>query len=262
MCAVCSPGTSRSTRPGRCRSDTLPCSTPSSMCVRSCAAVRRTDGEHRRRTGCLRRDAPVDAPGADGDTRPGPGAGARRGWGGQEPVEQRRGQRPGRGPGGRSSTWHCRGIPHELMPREILGREQDTSIRGQTRRTELARGSCCCWTRSGICRWATERPAARHRDAAGAPGRLRAHPGRCAHYHSGGSQCARPLQGSLLSHLYYRFGVFKIDVPALREQVENGRCWPSASWPGRRRARAGRCGSRTRRWWRWAATVDGQRARA
>ena len=28
-------------------------------------------------------------------------------------------------------------------------------------------------------------------------------------------------QGSFLSHLYYRFGVFKIDVPALRERVED-----------------------------------------
>ena len=119
---------------------------------------------------------------------------------------------------------NCQAIPHELMPREILGHEQDTNTRGQPSKFELAEGGTLLLDQ--IENLSLELQAAL------------LHVIETRHVTRLGSSTPIPVdariiatttanledlvaQGSFLSHLYYRFGVFKIDVPALRERVED-----------------------------------------
>ena len=119
---------------------------------------------------------------------------------------------------------NCQAIPHELMPREILGHEQDTNTRGQPSKFELAEGGTLLLDQIG--NLSLELQAAL------------LHVIETRHVTRLGSSTPIPVdariiatttanledlvaQGSFLSHLYYRFGVFKIDVPALRERVED-----------------------------------------
>jgi transcriptional activator for dhaKLM operon len=119
---------------------------------------------------------------------------------------------------------NCRAIPHELMAREILGHEQDTLTRGQPSKFELADGGTLLLDQ--IENLSLELQAAL------------LHVIETRHVTRLGSSTPIPIdvriiaattenleelvgQGSFLSHLYYRFGVFKIDVPPLRERVED-----------------------------------------
>ena len=119
---------------------------------------------------------------------------------------------------------NCQAIPHELMPREILGHEQDTNTRGQPSKFELAEGGTLLLDE--IENLSLELQAAL------------LHVIETRHVMRLGSSTPIPVdariiatstanledlvaQGSFLSHLYYRFGVFKIDVPSLRERVED-----------------------------------------
>ena len=126
--------------------------------------------------------------------------------------------------GGPFSDINCQAIPHELMPREILGHEQDTNTRGQPSKFELAEGGTLLLDE--IENLSLELQAAL------------LHVIETRHVMRLGSSTPIPVdariiatstanledlvaQGSFLSHLYYRFGVFKIDVPSLRERVED-----------------------------------------
>jgi transcriptional activator for dhaKLM operon len=119
---------------------------------------------------------------------------------------------------------NCRAIPHELMAREILGHEQDTHTRGQPSKFELADGGTLLLDQ--IENLTLELQAAL------------LHVIETRHVTRLGSSIPIPVdvriigattenleelvaQGSFLSHLYYRFGVFKIDIPPLRERVED-----------------------------------------
>ncbi len=119
---------------------------------------------------------------------------------------------------------NCRAIPHELMTREILGAEQDTNTRGQPSKFELADGGTLLLDQ--IENLSLELQAAL------------LHVIETRHVTRLGSSAPIPVdvriigastmnleelvaQGSFLSHLYYRFGVFKIEVPPLRERVED-----------------------------------------
>ncbi len=119
---------------------------------------------------------------------------------------------------------NCRAIPHELMAREILGHEQDTLTRGQPSKFELADGGTLLLDQ--IENLSLELQAAL------------LHVIETRHVTRLGSSTPIPIdvriiaattdnledlvaQGSFLSHLYYRFGVFKIDVPPLRDRIED-----------------------------------------
>lgn len=119
---------------------------------------------------------------------------------------------------------NCRAIPHELMTREILGHEQDTNTRGQPSKFELADGGTLLLDQ--IENLSLELQAAL------------LHVIETHHVTRLGSSAPIPVdvrivgattvnleelvaQGSFLPHLYYRFGVFKIEVPPLRERVED-----------------------------------------
>jgi len=119
---------------------------------------------------------------------------------------------------------NCRAIPHELMAREILGHEQDTNTRGQPSKFELAEGGTLLLDQ--VENLSLELQAAL------------LHVIETRHVTRLGSSTPIPVdarivaattdnledlvaQGSFMSHLYYRFGVFKIQVPPLRERVED-----------------------------------------
>ena len=119
---------------------------------------------------------------------------------------------------------NCRAIPHELMAREILGHEQDTNTRGQPSKFELAEGGTLLLDQ--VENLTLELQAAL------------LHVIETRHVTRLGSSTPIPVdarivaattdnledlvaQGSFLPHLYYRFGVFKIQVPPLRERVED-----------------------------------------
>jgi transcriptional activator for dhaKLM operon len=119
---------------------------------------------------------------------------------------------------------NCRAIPHELMTREILGHEQDTNTRGRPSKFELADGGTLLLDQ--IENLSLELQAAL------------LHVIETRHVTRLGSSSPIPIdvriigatsanledlvaQGSFLPHLYYRFGVFKIEVPPLRERIED-----------------------------------------
>jgi transcriptional activator for dhaKLM operon len=119
---------------------------------------------------------------------------------------------------------NCRAIPHELMAREMLGHEQDTNTRGQPSKFELADGGTLLLDQ--IENLSLEIQAAL------------LHVIETRHVTRLGSSTPIPVdvrivgattfnleelvaQGSFMPHLYYRFGVFKIEVPPLRERVED-----------------------------------------
>ena len=119
---------------------------------------------------------------------------------------------------------NCRAIPHELMAREILGHEQDTNTRGQPSKFELAEGGTLLLDQ--VENLSLELQAAL------------LHVIETHHVTRLGSSAPIPIdvriiaattdsledlvaQGSFLPHLYYRFGVFKIEVPPLRDRVED-----------------------------------------
>lgn len=119
---------------------------------------------------------------------------------------------------------NCRAIPHELMAREILGQEQDTQTRGQPSKFELADGGTLLLDE--VETLTLELQAAllhvietRHISRLGSSTPIPVD----ARIIAATTDSLEDLvaQGSFLSHLYYRFGVFKIGVPPLRERVED-----------------------------------------
>lgn len=119
---------------------------------------------------------------------------------------------------------NCRAIPHELMTREILGHEQDTNTRGQPSKFELADGGTLLLDQlenlslelqAALLHVIETRHVTRLGSSAPIPVDVRII----------AATTANPedlvAQGSFMSHLYYRFGVFKIDVPPLRDRIED-----------------------------------------
>jgi transcriptional activator for dhaKLM operon len=119
---------------------------------------------------------------------------------------------------------NCRAIPHELMTREMLGHEQDTNTRGQPSKFELADGGTLLLDQienltlelqAALLHVIETRHVTRLGSSQPIPVDVRIVGATTANLEE------LVAQGSFLSHLYYRFGVFKIEVPPLRERVED-----------------------------------------
>lgn len=119
---------------------------------------------------------------------------------------------------------NCRAIPHELMAREILGREQDTNTRGQPSKFELADGGTLLLDQienltlelqAALLHVIETRHVTRLGSSAPIPVDVRVIGATTASLED------LVAQGSFMPHLYYRFGVFKFEVPPLRERVED-----------------------------------------
>ena len=118
----------------------------------------------------------------------------------------------------------CRAIPHELMTREILGHEQDTQTRGQPSKFELADGGTLLLDQienlslelqAALLHVIETRHVTRLGSSVPIPVDVRIIAATTANLEE------LVAQGNFMSHLYYRFGVFKIEVPPLRERVED-----------------------------------------
>jgi transcriptional activator for dhaKLM operon len=119
---------------------------------------------------------------------------------------------------------NCRAIPHELMAREILGHEKDMHTQGRPSKFELADGGTLLLDQ--IESLSLELQAALLQVI------------ETGHVMRLGSTYPIPVdariiaattanldnlvaEGSFLAHLYYRFGVFNIQIPSLRERQED-----------------------------------------
>ncbi len=119
---------------------------------------------------------------------------------------------------------NCRAIPHELMTREILGHEQDTNTRGQPSKFELADGGTLLLDQienlslelqAALLHVIETHHVTRLGSSAPIPVNVRIISATTANLED------LVAQGSFLPHLYYRFGVFKLEVPPLRDRVED-----------------------------------------
>jgi transcriptional activator for dhaKLM operon len=118
----------------------------------------------------------------------------------------------------------CRAIPHELMAAEFLGHARGTGILGQPSKFELAHGGTLLLDQIESLSLELQTALLRVLET-GYVMRL------------GGSQPIqldvrimsattadlerRVAEGSFISHLYYRFGVFNIHIPPVRERIDD-----------------------------------------
>lgn len=118
----------------------------------------------------------------------------------------------------------CRAIPHELMASEFLGREKHTGILGQPSKFELAHGGTLLLDQVESLSLELQTALLRVLET-GHVMRL------------GGTQPIqldvrimaattskledRVAEGSFISHLYYRFGVFTIQIPPVRDRIDD-----------------------------------------
>jgi len=118
----------------------------------------------------------------------------------------------------------CRAIPHELMAAEFLGHARGTGILGQPSKFELAHGGTLLLDQIESLSLELQTALLRVLET-GYVMRL------------GGSQPIqldvrimsatmadlerRVSEGSFISHLYYRFGVFNIHIPPVRERIDD-----------------------------------------
>lgn len=119
---------------------------------------------------------------------------------------------------------NCRAIPHELMAGELLGREKDTVSHGRPSKFELAEGgtllldqveSLSLEMQSALLQVIETGHVMRLRGTHPIPVDVRIIVATSADLEKLVSE------GSFLAHLYYRFGVFNISMPPLRERVED-----------------------------------------
>ena len=119
---------------------------------------------------------------------------------------------------------NCRAIPHELMVREILGAEQDTGTRGQPSKFELADGGTLLLDQienlsleiqAAVLHVIETQHVTRLGGSIPIPVDVRIIASTMANLED------LVAQGSFMPHLFYRFGVFRLDVPPLRERVED-----------------------------------------
>jgi transcriptional activator for dhaKLM operon len=118
----------------------------------------------------------------------------------------------------------CRAIPHEIMTREFLGRESQTGILGQPSKFELAHGGTLLLDQVENLSLELQTALLRLLET----GQL---------MRLGGSRTISPdvrimaatttvletkvAAGEFIPHLFYRFGVFNIRIPPLRDRVED-----------------------------------------
>lgn len=119
---------------------------------------------------------------------------------------------------------NCRAIPHELMVREILGAEQDTGTRGQPSKFELADGGTLLLDQvenlsleiqAAVLHVIETQHVTRLGGSIPIPVDVRIIAATMANLED------LVAQGSFMPHLFYRFGVFRLEVPPLRERVED-----------------------------------------
>lgn len=119
---------------------------------------------------------------------------------------------------------NCRAIPHELMAREILGQERDANTNGQPSKFELADGgtllldeieSLSLEIQAALLHIIETRQVLRLGSSRTIPVDVRIIAATTADLES------LVAQGSFLPHLYYRFGVFHMEIPPLRERTED-----------------------------------------
>lgn len=119
---------------------------------------------------------------------------------------------------------NCRAIPHELMAREMLGQEKDATTHGQPSKFELAEGgtllldqveSLSLELQSALLHIIETRHVMRLGSSHPIPVDVRIIAASTANLED------LVAQGSVLPHLYYRFGVFHMELPPLRERVED-----------------------------------------
>ncbi len=119
---------------------------------------------------------------------------------------------------------NCRAIPHELMAREILGQERDANTNGQPSKFELADGgtllldeieSLSLEIQAALLHIIETRHVLRLGSSRTIPVDVRIIAATTADLE------ALVAQGSFLPHLYYRFGVFHMEIQPLRERTED-----------------------------------------
>jgi transcriptional activator for dhaKLM operon len=119
---------------------------------------------------------------------------------------------------------NCRAIPHELMVREILGHEKDVHTQGRPSKFELADGgtllldqieSLSLELQAALLQVIETGHVMRLGSAYPIPVDVRIIAATTANLDK------LVAEGSFLPHLYYRFGVFNIRIPPLRERQED-----------------------------------------
>lgn len=119
---------------------------------------------------------------------------------------------------------NCRAIPHELMAREMLGQEKDATTHGQSSKFELADGgtllldqveSLSLELQAALLQIIETRHVLRLGSSHPIPVDVRIIATTTADLEE------LAVQGSVLPHLYYRFGVFRLWLPPLRDRVED-----------------------------------------
>jgi transcriptional activator for dhaKLM operon len=118
----------------------------------------------------------------------------------------------------------CRAIPHELMASELLGHEKGPGGDGRPSKFELANGgtllldqveSLSLELQTALLRVLETGHVMRLGGTRAIPLDLRIIALTTENLEE------RVTEGSFVSHLYYRFGVFNIDIPPLRERAED-----------------------------------------
>ena len=118
----------------------------------------------------------------------------------------------------------CRAIPHELMSSEFLGRERGTGILGQPSKFELAHGGTLLLDQVETLSLELQTALLRvletgHVMRLGGRRTIQLDVRVMAATTANLEQ--QVADGSFIAHLYYRFGVFNIEIPPLRDRVED-----------------------------------------
>lgn len=119
---------------------------------------------------------------------------------------------------------NCRAIPHELMIGEFLGQEEDVNSKGRPSKFELSNGGTLLLDQ--IESLSLEMQSALlhvietgHVMRLGSPRPIPVDVRIIAATSADLEQLVG--EGNFISHLYYRFGVFNIEIPPLRERVDD-----------------------------------------
>lgn len=119
---------------------------------------------------------------------------------------------------------NCRAIPHELMAREMLGQEKDAATHGQPSKFELADSgtllldeieSLTLEVQAALLHIIETKHVLRLGSSHPIPIDVRIIAATTTNLEQ------LVAQGSVLPHLYYRFGVFHLELPPLRDRVED-----------------------------------------
>jgi transcriptional activator for dhaKLM operon len=118
----------------------------------------------------------------------------------------------------------CRAIPHELMAGEFLGQEKGTGILGRPSKFELAHGGTLLLDQIESLSLEAQTALLRVLETGHVMrlGAIRPIPLDVRVMAATTADLEKLVtDGSFISHLYYRFGVFNIEIPPVRERVED-----------------------------------------